>query len=324
MKQKINTRAFLRRALCFVLIMAMLPLSALTAFAEGEYTRNLYVEGITVTVGNATIENVYSDPARFYEVTANGYLTDYRIEKLKVKDNDTVIYTAMYPTTTTGRTGEGITEYVCEPEGAKYLVTKINNTGDGTTYIPVGGFVVSVKESEHASFAKVGDEVVLGGATLALPNKAVESEAGKRIAVDYTNVIRSSPMVVYYDYQFGAKTGTNIYGTEMTCVFDFEENTFKVESFRAFATGDASGSVIPDNSFVLSAYGEGYRQLLERGELFQLGDKVKMVGFDFIRFGNTVYGEYDFINPDATMNPAGMETETAEVPAFLGTDQRLA
>ena len=323
MKQKMNVRSCMRKVLCCLLVVAMLPLGALTAFAEGEFTRNLSVSGVTVTVGGNTIENAYSDPASFYEVTANGYLTDYRIQMQKVQDKDTVIYTALYPNTTTGRVGEGITEYVCKPEGAKYFVTEINTSGDGTTYIPVGGFVVSVKESEHASFAKVGDEVVLGGETLALPNKAVESESGKRIAVDYTNVIRSSPMVVYYDYQFGSKTGTNIYGTEMTCVFDFEENTFKVESFRAFATGDASGSVIPDNSFVLSAYGEGYRQLLERGELFQLGDKVTMVGFDFIRFGNTVYGEYDFVNPDAVMNPAGMETETAEFPAFRGADQTI-
>ena len=323
MKQKMNVRNCMRKVLCCLLVLAMLPLSALTAFAEGEYIRSLSVKDITVTVGGNTIANAYSDPASFYEVTANGYLTDYRIDLQKVKDTDTVVYTALYPNTTTGRVGEGITEYVCKPEGAKYFVTEINTAGDGSTYIPVGGFVVSVKESEHPAFAKVGDEVTLGGETLAIPNKAVESEAGKRLAVDFTNVIRSSPMVVYYDYQFGAKTGTNIYGTEMTCVFNFEENTFKVESFRGFATGDASGSVIPDNSFVLSAYGEGYRQLLERGELFNLGDKVKMVGFDFIRFGNTVYGEYNFVNPDAEMNPAGMETETAEFPAFRGTDQTI-
>lgn len=323
MKQKMNVRSCLRKVLCCLLVVAMLPLSALTVFAEGEFTRSLSVKDVTVTVGGKTIENVYSDPASFYEVTANGYLTDYRIQMLKVGDTDSVIYTAMYPNTTTGRTGQGITEYVCKPEGAKYFVTEINITGDGTTYIPVGGFVLSVKETEHPALAKVGDEIVLGGQTLALPNKAVESDAGKRIPVDYTNVIRSSPMVVYYDYQFGAKTGTNVYGTEMTCVFDFEANTFKVTSFRAFGSGDASGSVIPDNSFVLSAYGEGYRQLLEKGELFNLGDNVKMVGFDFIRFGNTVYGEYDFINPDAQMNPAGMETETAEFPAFRGTDQTI-
>ena len=103
----------------------------------------------------------------------------------------------------------------------------------------------------------------------------MESQSGKRIAVDYTNVIRSSPMVVYYDYQFGAKTGTNIFGTEMTCVYNFETNTFEVKSFRGFGTGDDSGSEIPDNSFVLSAYGEGYRQLLVKNELFREGPLYK-------------------------------------------------
>ena len=323
MKKRLNTRSCLRKVLCCLLVVATLPLSALPAFADGEFTRHLSVTDVTVTVGGNTIENVYSDPASFYEVAANGYLTDYQIRYQKVGDTDTVVYTALYPQTTTGRTGEGITEYVCKPDSVKYYVTEINTSGDGTTYIPVGGFVLSVKESEHPNFAKVGDEVVLGGETLAIPNKAVESQSGKRIAVDYTNVIRSSPMVVYYDYQFGAKTGTNIYGTEMTCVYDFEENTFEVTDFRPFASGDASGVEIPDNSFVLSAYGEGYRQLLQEGELFEKGDKVKMVGFDFIRFGNSVQGEFDFINPTPEANPAGMETEDTPYPAYRGDGQTI-
>ena len=323
MEHKMNARVWIRRVLCCLLVVALLPLSALTAFADGEFTRHLSVTEVTVSVGGTTIEHAYSDPVSFYEVASNGYLTDYRIEYQKVGASDTVIYTALYPDTTTGRTGEGITEYVCKPDGAKYYVIEVNTSGDGTTYIPVGGFVVSVKESAHPNFAKVGDEVVLGGETLALPNKAVESESGKRIAVNYTNVTRSSPMVVYYDYQFGAKTGTNIYGTEMTCVYNFEENTFEVTSFRGFGTGDASGIEIPDNSFVLSAYGEGYRQLLLKGELFQEGDKVKMVGFDFIRFGNSIQGEFNIINPTPETNPAGMETESSPFPAYRGENQTI-
>ena len=323
MNKKMNTRNCLRRVLCCLLIVGLLPLSALFAYADGEFIRDLSVTGVTVTVGGNTIENVYSDPVSFYEEASSGYLTDYKIRYQQVDANDTVIYTALYPDTTTGRTGEGITEYVCEPDGAAYFVTAINNTGDGTTYIPVGGFVLSVKESQHPALAKLGDEITLGGQKLALPNKAVESDSGKRIAVDYTNVTRSAPMVVYYDYQFGAKTGTNIFGTEMTCVYDFEANTFKVASFRGFGTGDDSGSEIPDNSFVLSAYGEGYRQLLVRGELFKVGDNVKMVGFDFIRFGGTVKGEYNFIDPTPAENPAGMETEDTPFPAYRGENQTI-
>lgn len=65
------------------------------------------------------------------------------------------------------------------------------------------------------------------------------------MVVDNTNTTRSSPMVVYYDYQFGSKTGTNVFGTEMTCKYDFDLNTFVVTSFRNFGMGDDSGSDIP-------------------------------------------------------------------------------
>ena len=323
MRKNLKSSANLRKILCGILILAALSTCALLAFADGEFNRGLSVTGVTVTVGGKTIENAYSDPVNFYEEAASGYLTKFEIQYQPVADADTVIYTALYPDTTTGRTGAGITEYTCEPDGGQFRVTAVNTVGDGKTYIPVGGFVLSVSESANPNFAQVGDAVVLGGEKLTIPTKAVESDAGKRIAVDYTNVTRSAPMVVYYDYQFGAKTGTNIFGTEMTCVYNFEDNTFRVASFRGFGTGDDSGSEIPDNSFVLSAYGEGYRQLLVKGELFQVGDNVKMVGFDFIRFGGTVRGEYHFIDPTPESNPAGMETETTPFDAYRGENQTI-
>ena len=318
MNQKMNKHGWIQKVLCLVLVLAMLPLTALTARADGEYTRELSVSGITVTVGDKTIQNVYSDPASYYEEASSGYLNSYKINYQKPGSNDSVIYTALYPKTTTGRTG--VTEYVCEPDGAVFKVTEIST---GNTYIPVGGFVLSVSESKNPGFAKVGDTISLGGEKLTIPTKAVESSSGKRLAVDYTNVTRSAPMIVYYDYQFGAKTGTNVYGTEMTCVYDFDANTFKVTSFRGFGTGDDSGSEIPDNAFVLSAYGEGFRQLLVKNELFKVGDSVKMVGFDFIRFGGTVKGEYQYVNPTQESNPNGMETETTPFPAYRGENQTI-
>ena len=307
-----------------VLMLSLLLLVGFGSFAaqEGEFSRDLTVYGITVSVGNNTIENVYSDPAVYWEVANSGSLTDYEIRYNSVGENDTVIYTAVYPTTTTGRKGN-VTEYVCKLENGNYVVTQINNAGDGTTYIPVGGFVISVNNDKHPDFAKVGDVVALGGSKLTIPTKAVESSNGMRVVVDATNSTRSAPMVVYYDYQYGAKTGTNVFGTEVICQFDFEKNTFKVIGFRGFGVGDDSGAEIPDNGFVLSAYGPGYRQLLANQVLFNMGDDVKMVGFDFVRFGGTVYGEYQFINPTKEDNPAGMETETSEFPAFRGTDQTI-
>ena len=316
-------RKSFRLVLC-VLVISLLLVFALPIFAaqEGEYTRDVTVRDISVTVGDKTINYVYSDPVDYWEVASAGSLTDYDIIYDTVNDIDSVIYTAFYPDTTTGRVG-GYTEYVCELVAGNYVVTEVNKNGDGTTYIPVGGFVISLNESLHPEFAQIGDIVTLGGSKLTIPTKAVESSSGKRIVVDSTNTTRSMPMVVYYDYQFGAKTGTNIFGTEMICQYDFDKNTFVVTGFRGFGQGDDSGSEIPDNGFVLSAYGSGFRQLLARTELFAVGDEVKMVGFDFVRFGGTVYGEYDFINPTKEENPKGMETATEEFPAFRGDNQTI-
>ncbi|MBO5715029.1 MAG: family 10 glycosylhydrolase [Clostridia bacterium] len=305
------------------LILFLIAIIGVCVFAiEGEYTRDVTKMGLTVTANGQTITGVYSDPVDYWEVASGGSLNDYEIRYDTVGDVDSVIYTGYYPDTTTGRVGDNVVEYVCEKQDKTYVVTSINTSGDGTTYIPLNGFVLSVNKTVVSEFAKVGDVVTIGG-EIVIPTRAVESSSGKRIVVDATNANRSMPMVVYYDYQFGEKTGTNVFGTEMICKFDFENNTFVVESFRPFLSGDDSGSVIPDNGFVLSAYGEGYRALLAVNELFKVGDEVKMVGFDYVRFGGTVYGTFDHINPTKETNPNAMETATEEFPAFRGTNQTI-
>ncbi len=305
------------------LIVALLMVCGISVFAiDGEYTRDITVMDITVTANGQTITNVYSDPVDYWEVADAGSLNDYEIRYDTIKATDSIIYTGYYPDTTTHRQGNVI-EYVCEKVDSQYVVTKINTSGDGSTYIPLNGFVLSLSSSTGEGFAKVGDVISLGGRTLTIPTRAVESASGKRIVVDATNANRSMPMVVYYDYQFGEKTGTNVFGTEMICQFDFEKNTFIVIDFRPFLSGDDSGSVIPDNGFVLSAYGEGFRALLAAQQLFKVGDEVKMVGFDYVRFGGTVYGSFDHINPDKNTNPDAMETATEEFPGFRGTNQTI-
>ena len=316
-------RKFTKLGIGFLIVVLLIALSVGVFALDGEYTRDVTVHGLSITANGQTITGVLSDPVDYWEVAGGGSLTDYDIIYDTIYDVDPIIYTGYYPDTTTGRVGNFI-EYVCEKQDTQYVVTKINTSGDGKTYIPLNGFVFSIEKSlENAtSFAKVGDVVAIGG-ELNIPTRAVESSSGKRIVVDATNANRSMPMVVYYDYQFGEKTGTNVFGTEMICKFNFEKNTFEVIDFRPFLSGDDSGSYIPDNGFVLSAYGEGYRALLAQGQLFNVGDEVKMVGFDYVRFGGTVYGKFDHINPDKDSNPAGMETATAEFPAFRGTDQTI-
>ena len=293
---------------------------AISAAQEGEYERNLS-QSVTATVGEKTLHAI-TDPVVFWEVASGGSLSDYQIKFNSVSEDATVIYTPWYPNTKTGRAGSYV-EYVCKLDSEnQYVVTEIVTAGDGNTYIPVGGFVISVHTSQDNGFAAVGDVVALGGAKITIPTKAVESDE-KRIVIDYTNTNRSGPMIVYYDYQFGEKTGTNPFGSEVICQYDFEEKAFKVIDFRPFGTGDDSGSTIPDNGFVLSSYGPGYRQLLSPDQLFFKGDKVRMVGFDYIRFGGTVVGEYDYINPTKEGNPGSMETPTEEFAAYRGENQTM-
>ncbi len=288
--------------------------------AEGEYTKNYSQYDVSITIGNKTVDGIVTNPETYYEDSASGYLVAQELRFNEVSPSEKIIYTPEFNKTTTTR-DQDVIEYTVEEDGGHYFITKINTNKDGSTYIPIGGFVISLPSSYSDTF-NIGDEVTLN-TKINIPKKAVESSSGKRIVVDNTNTTRSGPMVVYYDYQFGEKTGTNIFGTEMTCTYDFDLNSFKVVSFRGFGTGDDSGSVIPDNSFVLSAYGEGYRGLLVRGELFNIGDEVKMVGFDFIRFGGKVMGTYNFINPTPETNPKGMETETSPFPAYRGENQTI-
>ena len=313
-------KTFLVIILVLIVGLSFLVAGLLNVKAEGEFNKDYSTYDISVTVNNTKIDGFYSNPETYYEDSASGFLVSQKIEYKTISDSDKIIYTPEYNLTTTNRIGDVI-EYACIENNGHYFIDSINENKDGSTYIPIGGFVLSLPLSYQNRF-NIGDEVVLN-TKINLPKKAIESNSGKRIVVDNTNTTRSAPMVVYYDYQFGEKTGTNIYGTEMTCTYDFELNTFKVISFRGFGTGDDSGSYIPDNSFVLSAYGEGYRGLLVRGELFNIGDEVKMVGFDFIRFGGRVTGTYNFINPTPEMNPKGMETETSPFPAYRGENQTI-
>lgn len=293
-------------------------ISVVSGHAEGVVTVDYSTGGVELTGGGKKITAV-TDPYTNVETTASGMLTGNVWKDNAVGASVNIIYTARWYKTTSGRKG-AFTEYTVETDGNGYKITGINNSGNGDSYIPVGGFVLSAPNS--TAFGAVGDTVALGGNKFPIPTMAVESDKGMRVAVDALNANRSQPMVVYYDYQTGDKTGTNQYGTELVATYDEESNSFIVNRFRAFGEGDASGIAIPASSFALSAYGEGYRGILEEGKRFHVGDKLSMVGFDFIRFGNSVSYAYNFIDPDLESNPKGWDSATnAPFPAYRGEEQ---
>ena len=302
-------------------------LNSVPAVAEqGDFS----VEGIKVSNGSVSVENVTSDPYIYIDEASGGSLTNAseKLDTEKLESQQPLLFTAKYPYTTTHRVGNYI-EYAVEYSENKYSVTEINAAGDGETYIPVGGYVLSVPESSSFT-AKEGDVLTLEG-KLTLPEMAVESDKGARVAIDALNSNRSMPMVVYYDYDFGDKTGTNAYGTELSAIFDEESASFEVVSFRGFGVGDGSGIEIPENGFVLSAYGVGYRGIFLENNRFSLGDKLTMVGFDYIRFGGDPvtytynYDYYDENDPNDAChtNPGRMETETTPFAAYRGENQTI-
>ena len=186
-------RNLFRIGLC-VLIASLLVIGGVLIFAaqEGEYTRDISKTGITVTAGDNTISGVYSDPADYWEVANGGSLTDYEIRYDTIYDEDSIIYTAYYPKTTTGRVGS-FTEYVCEYNDGSYVVTQVNTSGDGNTYIPVGGFVLSLNSELHPNFAKIGDVVTLGGENKVSTEVIFEGEVPENGAwVDVVGIVSSN------------------------------------------------------------------------------------------------------------------------------------
>ncbi len=305
----------------------------LSAHAEGTVNVD-YSFDVTVTArrGDTVVGslNAISDPYTNLDISAGGHITQNDWSLTRVSDEKTVVYTAAWLYSTSRRTGN-FTEYQVVSSGnSAYRIEEVS--GDipaGEMYIPAGGFVVSVPNG--TVFGQKGDTVTITAQpksdplqSFRIPTMAVESSDGDRIAIDNLNANRSGPMVVYYDYQAGDKTGTNAMGTEMAAQYDEAKNAFVVTAFRDLYEGDDSGMEIPEGGFVLSAYGEGYRGILQQGKRFSLGDELSLVGFDYVRFGGSVTYPFNFINPTLEENPAGYDSATdSPFPAFRGTNQLI-
>ena len=312
--------------LCVVFGVGQLDLQSASA---AETTGTFAQTGFTVKNGSAVLSDVIADPVKFTDAADNGMLTNSSetLDQSVLTGNGAVVFTAEYPYTTTKRVG-AYKEYTVEYVEKQYKVTKVNTSGDGTTYIPVGGYVLSLPENSTFTVA-VGDVLTADG--LVLVDKAVESDKGARIAIDALNGVRTGYMVVYYDYDFGAKTGTNVFGTELAAVFDEASSSFVIKSFRGFGWGDDSGIEIPDNGFVLSAHGEKFRGQLVENQRFSVGDKLSLVGFDYIRFGgdpvtftyNYVYRDADSATDEFNQNDGRWETETSPYDAYRGENQTI-
>jgi len=105
MKAKLRSCLLSLLAFVFVLTAVLSVTTGLDAFAEGEYTRDLRLTGVTVTVDGKAYNDFCTDPAYYYEEASAGYLNMAEVGYYDVDSTDKVVYTANYPDTTTGRTG---------------------------------------------------------------------------------------------------------------------------------------------------------------------------------------------------------------------------
>ena len=310
------TKSTFNHLLCLTFALTLFG-AGMTVFADEGMVN---IRNIAVENAGKSISGVIANPVTYTEQVSGGMLNEFSFTYNQGISGRSVLYTASFPFTTTKRTG--VWEYTVERQGADYVVV---SAGAGDSYIPVGGFVLSLPDNDdNRAFAEPGDKLGLTAPKdFTVATRAVECvETGVRIAIDQLNSTRSAPMVVYYDYQYGKMTGTNQYGTEMTVTYDYDENAFQVVSFRPFGEGSQSGIAIPDSSFVLSTYGTPYRGFLMEGVKFHVGDRLELIGFDYVRTDSTVTGTFDFINPTKETNPV-YETDGVEFPAFRGTDQTI-
>jgi peptidoglycan/xylan/chitin deacetylase (PgdA/CDA1 family) len=167
------------------------------------------------------------------------------------RTKDTLILYTRVRGATTGTNQYGFEVAV----GADGVVTKVEDLV-GNMAIPTGGYVLSGHGTSRTwlkSYAKVGVLVDLTDSTQTPPpppptvvyptTKVTIGSAS--LAVTGVNVYRSSNALVVYTPEYGASTGTNVYGFEAVVV---DGKVVKVE--------DKIGNIaIPDNGYVLSGHG---------------------------------------------------------------------
>jgi uncharacterized lipoprotein YddW (UPF0748 family) len=289
---------------------------------------NVVVQGDFDEVSNVSFthegleeEINFINPVKFMAILdGNGYpkSADIVINNKRARSGNVTMYTPDWHLTHTGL--ETKYEFVVELEENQLVITEINPNGN--SYIPLNGFVIAFGSVPSVTY-EVGDIITLNGYDFFPAIRAIESNRGRRVLIDNVNVVRSSPMIVYYDSNYGDRTGTNQWGVEVTVELDLDTSIFSITSYREIGSGDSKGVAIPYFGFVLSAYGDPYRLKLAKGVLFDLEDELSVSGIPFVDLSATVETSFDIINPTPETNPIGMEDGSSPFPALRGPDQLI-
>ncbi len=277
--------------------------------------RNAFSVGDQVKLEGITLPQEEEQPNG--ATNQNGEFISIEGMDLNTVTDESIIYSTAYKYNSTKRSNA--TEFTVVDGTITNIIT------DGNSFIPLNGYVISVQDQTEAAKFEVGDTIELTGfsphtnATMSATN-----QDGVRVIIDHKNNTRSGPMIVLYNSDYGSKTKTNPWGTEMVVNLN-EEGALTVSDFRALGEGDDKGIDIPRWGFVLSAYGEPYRNYLKEGEFFSKGDTITLQGVSLIELDKQASFEYAAINPTKETNPDGIEDiESGKTyPGLRGPDQLI-
>lgn len=225
-----------------------------------------------------------------------------------------IVYTTRWPYAKTP-VRENAYEYAFERLGNVY--TLVSKSINGNVSIPVNGVVVSSKEAlwetsnigdklTHSNFAittYTGAVEIVGTGDYEGPNKSI------RMPIMDQNRKRNGGELIYYNNQWGKSTGQNEFGIEVKVTL-MENGGFEVSAIRDLR--DTKQLEIGSKDFVLSAHGDGtmnqdFRGFLSNGHFINVGDKVNLVGMEFVDLNKSADSTITSVNPTGPIKPTDVD-----------------
>lgn len=231
------------------------------------------------------------------------------------------LYTSAYGTSTPPY-GADTAEYIVTGD----TVAGIQTDGAKGTFIPANGYVISASGAARALLASVEVGQTVRALNLDIPILPERYAQIRDIVVpiDDVNGVRDANEVVLYLPDYGATTGTNAWGMELTVVNDVVTNIVGFRPDPANPGGFLdNNSPIPADGYVISVQIGSAAYAALNGKV-AVGDGVKLV-LDNQTLYKAAKSAYDAVNPKTREdNPGGYDEATnTPYPGLRGPDQLI-
>lgn len=271
---------------------------------------SLYINSEALAAGDAA-----NTPAISFE---SGFACTIDAVDSKKWEGKVAIYTRNYGESTPPFAGNAI-EFVVVND----IIVYINANGKNGTYIPPDGYVVAcmIDNSEFIKNIRTGEEVTLSNLKIPIFPQMYFKLGDMIIPIDGVNSVRGASQVILYDQSYGASTGTNGWGMELTVINNAISDIVDMRSDSG-AWLDNNSS-IPSGGTVISVHrGSPYYSLLR--EKAKIGDKV-VICADNVKLYGAGRIPYDAYNPASLEdNPAAWDQENQKpFDGFRGPNQMI-